>query len=133
MLRRKKQIGQSVMEYLVLTIFILGAFLVFQKYIVRAISGRWKMVGDSWGSGRVYDPQKTEECIFDYRFTDKWYTQDCYDKSDCACEDAIGVSAFYGYTCSNYSNPATCGRGWQAYGDCEQCVRDCVDASPMCN
>lgn len=133
MLKRKRKKGQSVIEYLVVIIFLLSTFLVFQKYIVRAISGRWKNVGDSWGYGRVYDPEKTEQCIFDYRFTNKWYTRQCYEDNDCDCEAYIGVTTFYGYVCANASNSETCGRGWQDYGSCQDCVESCVDASPICN
>lgn len=121
------------MEYLVVIIFILSAFLVFQKYIVRAISGRWKSIGDSWGHGRLYDPNKTTECKFDFRFTNQWYSKACYDQNDCDCESDIGVSEWYGYSCTDPSNIDTCVRNMIGYGTCRQCVEDCVDASPMCN
>ncbi len=133
MLRRKQKYGQSTIEYLVVIIFILSAFLVFQKYIVRAISGRWKTIGDSWGHGRVYDPKKTEECKFDFRFTNQWYSKACYDQRDCDCEAAIGVSQWYGVVCANMANADSCSRGWVDYENCRTCVEDCVADSPMCN
>ena len=81
---RKK--GQSVVEFTAVVLFILGAFLVFQKYIVRGFSGRWKGVGDSLGQGRIYDPKKTVECAFDPRpgtaETGVWFDKDCY-KTTC--------------------------------------------------
>ncbi len=113
MLRRKRKYGQAVMEYLVLVIFLVSAFLVFQKYIVRAMSGRWKMVGDTWGHGRVWDPNKTEECLFDFRFTNLWYSKTCYDTQDCDCESSMGIELID--------------------VDCQSCVEGCVTASPMCN
>jgi hypothetical protein len=36
---------------------MLGIFFVFQNYIVRGFAGRWRSVGDSFGSGRQYDPK----------------------------------------------------------------------------
>lgn len=52
------------MEFLALILFILATFLVFQKYIVRGLSGRWKDAGDALGQGRIYDPHKTLECAY---------------------------------------------------------------------
>ena len=71
--------GQSVIEYVTLIIFIAVAILVIQKYIVRGISGRWKSVGDTFGFERQYDPQKTYRCAFDFKYTNTWYDENCYD------------------------------------------------------
>ena len=54
--KNKKKYGQSTMEYMLLITFIIGAMLVFHKYIVRGMWGQWKTIGDSFGSGRLYDP-----------------------------------------------------------------------------
>ena len=66
------------MEFTAVVLFILAAFLVFQKYIVRGVSGRWKQVGDSLGQGRIYDATKTIECAFDPQ-TGVWFDKKCYD------------------------------------------------------
>ena len=83
--RNAKKKGQSILEYIVLIIFFLGAFLVFQKYIVRGISGRLKGVGDAFGQGRLYDPQKTTECVYDFQYTFRWYDATCFDQMACDC------------------------------------------------
>ena len=75
---RLRQRGQSVVEFTAVVLFILAAFLVFQKYIVRGFSGRWKQVGDSLGQGRIYDGTKTIECAFDPK-TGVWFDKKCYD------------------------------------------------------
>ncbi|MBN1870034.1 MAG: hypothetical protein JW847_05610 [Candidatus Omnitrophica bacterium] len=89
MLRRnRKNFGQSVMEFAALIIFILAVFIVFQKYIVRGFTGRWKSIGDGLGEGRIYDPKKTIECAASKFFDDWpnpiWYNRTCFEKE---CED----------------------------------------------
>jgi hypothetical protein len=78
MLMRLRKKGQSVVEFAAVVMFILAAFLIFQKYIVRSFSGRWKQVGDVLGQGRIYDPKKTIECAFDPP-TGVWFDKQCYD------------------------------------------------------
>ena len=65
------------MEYIILTVMILAAFFVFQKYIARGFAGRWKAVGESLGQGRIYDPRMTTECI-----SDRWSFGAWYDRMD---------------------------------------------------
>ena len=98
---RKNKHGQSLIEFSALILFILGALFVFQKYIVRGMAGRWKGVGDAISQGKIYDPEKTTECVF-YRPLDSWYDRNCYEnncQSDCsppskpACEICIGICA----------------------------------------
>lgn len=87
-LRGRKRRGQSVIEFAALLMFILAVFLVFQKYIVRGFSGRWKGVGDALGEGRIYDPKKTIECAYSKFFAEKdgrWYDRACFERE---CEDA---------------------------------------------
>ena len=57
---------------------VLGAFLVFQKYITRGFAGRWKVVGESLGQGRIYDPKLTTECVFDPP-SGVWYNKACVE------------------------------------------------------
>lgn len=75
--------GQSLLEYMLLLILIMGMFLVIQKYIVRGFSGQWKNVGDSWAHGKQYDPEKTTECAFDGRYLDIWYDVKNYEARSC--------------------------------------------------
>lgn len=68
-----------------LIVLVLGAFLVFKKYIARGFAGRWKSVGESLGQGRIFDPTLTRECIFDFQFTNLWYDQACFEADQCDC------------------------------------------------
>jgi len=111
-LKRKK--GQSILEYITIISLLIGAILVLQKYVARAISGRFKGAGDSWGYGRLYDPDKTTECIYDFRFTNQWYSKSCYDENNCDCEAGYGLPGGF-------------------YSSCQTCVSSCVSASPECN
>ncbi|HBO98061.1 MAG TPA: hypothetical protein DE315_02915 [Candidatus Omnitrophica bacterium] len=85
MLRRRGKRGQSLIEYAALIVVVLWAFWVFQKYMARGFSGRWKAVGESLGQGRIYDPRLTTECIFDPYETNLWYDQPCFESSGCDC------------------------------------------------
>ena len=103
-IRQKNRYGQSLIEYMVLIILIVGAFLVFGKYIVRSFSGRWKTVGDSLGSGHLYDPQKTLECAYDTRYTFEWYNLVCYEENCITdCHTMAGTDA-----------------------DCQACITSCT-------
>lgn len=79
-----RQSGQSAIEFAALVVFLLAAFLVFQKYIARGIYGRWKGVGDGIGQERIYDPNLTSECEFHPEVG--WYDRPCYE----AARDADG-------------------------------------------
>jgi hypothetical protein len=72
------------MEYVILIVLLLAAFLIFQKYIARGLAGRWKTVGDALGDGRIYDPYTTVECAYDFEDTNLWYDVSCYEASGCS-------------------------------------------------
>lgn len=120
MLLKRKKNGQALMEYVGLIMFVLFAFLVFQKYIVRAFVGRWKNTGDSFASGSVYDPDKTQTCIYDVRFEQGWYDRTCFEDTPCDC------------TSSDVRCPLERCHELYAYR-CEQCIQQCVADSPECN
>ncbi len=61
----KKTNGQATIEFIVILTILLAGLIVFQKYIARGLYGRWKGIGDSFGQGRVFDPERTIECSFD--------------------------------------------------------------------
>ena len=107
----KKRRGQSTIEFAALIMFLLAALIVFQKYIVRGFSGKWKNVGDSMGQGRIYDPNKTIECaagaFFDGQTT-YWYDQKCFElhceqhclwstKTRAACETCMSSTCATAY------------------------------------
>ena len=87
MLILRKQRAQSVTEYIILLTFVMATLLVFQKYISRGISGRWKGTGDGLGQERLYDAWKTTACAFDSYSGQElgWYDQKCFESS---CQDA---------------------------------------------
>ena len=47
--------GQSILEYTVIFIIILGVMIAMRDYIKRGIQGRWKSASDEFGD--QYDPQ----------------------------------------------------------------------------
>ncbi len=100
---QKRTKGQSLVEYVMLIVVVLGAFLVFQKYIARGFAGRWKSVGESMGQGRIYDPRLTTECIYDFQYTHRWYDQACFESSGCDCLSVRATNA-----------------------TCRDCIQDCA-------
>lgn len=46
--------GQSLLEYVVILIIVMGAFLAISNYIKRGLQGRWKAATDDLGD--QYDP-----------------------------------------------------------------------------
>jgi len=47
--------GQTILEYTVIFIILLGVMIAMKDYIKRGIQGRWKSASD--GFGDQYDPQ----------------------------------------------------------------------------
>ena len=85
----KHRKAQTVIEYMLLLTLLMAVFLVFQKYLVRGFSGRWKTVEEGIGSGRLYSPSSTIECKYDFVHVNRWYNVDCYENS-CDC---LSISA----------------------------------------
>lgn len=54
---RKQKMGQSAIEYSVIMIILMGAFLASANYFKRGVQGRWKDSTDSLGD--QYDPRTT--------------------------------------------------------------------------
>ncbi|MFA6378513.1 MAG: hypothetical protein WCX16_01870, partial [Candidatus Omnitrophota bacterium] len=52
--KQKRKAGQTVLEFAVLFIVLVGALLAMQKYIQRGVQGKWKESID--GMGKQYDP-----------------------------------------------------------------------------
>ena len=51
--------GQATIEHAVLTAVLVAALLGMAIVTKRAVMGRWRTVGDSFGSGRQYEPGVT--------------------------------------------------------------------------
>ena len=51
--------GQSAIEYAVLTAIVVAAIIAMSGYTKRALSGKWRQVGDAFGYGRQYEPGTT--------------------------------------------------------------------------
>ena len=82
---KKRRFGQGALEGIILLTFVLTGFFIFQKYILRGMSSRWKVAGDSFGSGRQFDPNRTLECAYienQNREVRIWYSNDCM-KENC--------------------------------------------------
>ncbi len=47
--------GQTILEYTVILIIILGVMIAMKDYVKRGIQGRWKSSADDFGD--QYDPQ----------------------------------------------------------------------------
>lgn len=58
-LMRRSSRGMFTVEYGVLLVIVVATLLSMVMYTMRALCGRWKEVGDTFGHGRQYDPGKT--------------------------------------------------------------------------
>jgi hypothetical protein len=95
----------SVVEYTVLFIIIIGAFLIMRNYMQRGIFGMWGKAGQSFAFGRQYDSQKTIECSFDEQ-SNLWYDRNCFlslsnQQCDTVCQEGIMNSSCQTDSCSS--------------------------------
>jgi Flp pilus assembly pilin Flp len=51
----RKRRGQTILEYTVILIIIMGVMVAMKDYVKRGIQGRWKSATDDFGD--QYDPQ----------------------------------------------------------------------------
>lgn len=51
--------GQAAVEYAVLVAIVVAALISMAVYTKRALSGKWRDVGDRFGYGRQYEPGVT--------------------------------------------------------------------------
>ncbi len=93
---KRNRKGQSTLEFLAMMFLLLGAFLIFQKYIVRAMDGSWKKAGSAWAFGRLYDADETIECVYDQDWTYCWYDYRCFKANGGYCRT------------DGYPDPTTC-------------------------
>ena len=52
---RMSRRGQTILEYTIVFIIVLGVMIAMRNYVKRGIQGRWKSVSDDFG--QQYDPQ----------------------------------------------------------------------------
>jgi hypothetical protein len=64
--------GQSILEFTVLLVIVIGAFIAMQLYVKRGIQGRWKSTIDDFGE--QYDPRLTNGNVI-YRMSGNSATQ----------------------------------------------------------
>ena len=116
----------SVIEYVIIIVILMYAFLAAQKYIVRAMAGRWKAAGDTFGMERQFNLSNTVEC--GYLATDHiprgyvWYEKKCYR----ACQDNVNYVACHANCfkgCDDDNNVGPCDAGV----DRTQCVSCCTN------
>ena len=112
--------GSSIIEYMMIILFLSMAFFVFQHYIIRGFSGRWKMVGDSFGVGKQYDPKPyaaggTLECqYYENRLNPQvnyWVATRCY-------EGCLRTRNGFGYEPDMAICRGQCHQSLAAYRDC---------------
>lgn len=98
----KPNCGQMVLEFVFLFALVILAIVLFERFIVRAIGGRYHQVGQQMGDGRVFDPNETIECAHHHVYGG-WYDPACFEAN---CEEPC-----FGMTKSNQA--------------CKQCIRSC--------
>lgn len=144
--------GAATIEYMALIAFILGALIVFDKYIVRSFWGKWQEAGDVFGHGKQHDPRPfgvdgagggTLKCTFIYEAGPGQI--DCDPSGICINESAYndcrssGNSEFY---CENSASQPATGGTWvtqPCYDDCildgddqATCVDNCDNLTARC-
>lgn len=104
--RRKN--GQATLEGIMVVVFVLTALFIFQKYILRAFSGRWRQTGETFSYGRQFDPEKTIECRF-YENADRsiqiWYEAGCFETH---CRDICFEEKMSSDACQNCISGHSC-------------------------
>ncbi|MBF0571210.1 MAG: hypothetical protein HQL12_05000 [Candidatus Omnitrophica bacterium] len=68
----------AIVEFVVLFVIIISAFLIMRNYIQRGIYGKLAKTGQSFAYGRQFDPQKTIECGFDPQ-SNTWFDRNCFE------------------------------------------------------
>jgi hypothetical protein len=92
--KNRQEKAQSVLEHMIVIIFVVGALFVFQKYIVKGMAGRFLLASDTFSHGRRYLPGETNRCAFDFVYgTHNWYDRDCFEaQCDCTSPAATTVT-----------------------------------------
>jgi Flp pilus assembly pilin Flp len=51
--------GSFSVEYAVFLVVVIAALIGMSIYVKRALMGRWRQVGDTFGAGQQFEPGKT--------------------------------------------------------------------------
>lgn len=84
--------GFATLEYVILMLILLVAFIVSKDYIVRAYQGRWRAAGASVSHERQFNPYATASCKCETVITDeetKTTKTICYDEM---CFDGLNAT-----------------------------------------
>lgn len=73
-----------MIEYVMMFVIVIGAFLVMRSYIQRGIFSMPAQAGKGFAFGRQYDPQTTIECSYDAQ-SGLWYDYNCRKTTGGAC------------------------------------------------
>ena len=95
----------SVIEYALIFVIIIGAFLIMRNYIQRGINGMWAKSGQTFAFGRQYDPQRSIECAFDEQ-SNVWYDWYCFEaqyNKTCSSGDNTCAESIMSGTCQTDS------------------------------
>lgn len=122
-----------MIEYTMLIVILIAAFVAGRQYVLRGFAGRWKASADSFGFGMQYDPKKTVECIWSEDLG-RWYVPQCHTNYSDQCAHNCMDHNNWNPCGSHSPNPNTaCGHN----ADCceEHCNEYCVTpcANPQCN
>lgn len=88
----------SIVEYAILFVIIISAYLIMKHYIQRGVYGMWQQAGQGFAYGRQYDPQRTIECDFD-QASGQWFDHHCM-VSTCHENPGCIATAISAGTCS---------------------------------
>ena len=105
----------AMLEYSALLVLVLAGFIAMHIYISRGFAGKWKDAGDSFGSGRQFDPDFTEECACS-EAAHQWYNVPCFESA----ESSARVDVLYD-DCYKGCGPQLVSNGGR-YGLCENIV-----------
>ncbi|MBF0595773.1 MAG: hypothetical protein HQL22_12520 [Candidatus Omnitrophica bacterium] len=74
--RRAYKNAFAFLEYLVLIVVIVSAFIAFRFYVQRGYQGQMERSGESFAFGRQYDPNDTMACVYNDKLY-VWYAEAC--------------------------------------------------------
>ena len=82
------QRGTSTIEYATLILIVLGALFVMTPLMSRAFNGKWKTAGDTFGMGRQYQANRTNDCTYAQINADygAWFDSTCYHQAIQSCK-----------------------------------------------
>jgi len=92
----------SVLEFTVLFVIVIGAFLIMRNYIQRGMYGQWGKSGQSFAFGRQFDSQRSIECSYD-EVSGLWYDHNCVESQCPGGSPTCMEGIIKGGTCSSSS------------------------------